>query len=382
MGDVLFHIPAKVLFGSDVVNRAGQVADEYGKRALLVTDSAMYEGGHIHRVQDLLEKNRISCILFDEVPSDANTATATELVALARASKAQLVIGLGGMRVLSTAKMAALTAPSARSVYQVAAGEKPDKAPLPYIEIPASFRNHFMLKDQFVITDGENRKTRQVYTHRELTRAILFDPALSSAMSVKYAAAAMLDTLLACIEGYLSSRSTMLSDVLFLRAIDILKETIDSMARTPDDAGHRYSAGEAGLLCAIGLSMSSQGAGGALSYTVNSRYQVPKSWTATVLLPHILDYHAGIKPAKVAKIARALGEDIPGLDNRDDAAQASTVARRLIGKLDLPGRLRDFDLSLDDMVEVCDTASAFDMVSYAPVPMTSQDLYELVKQAY
>jgi alcohol dehydrogenase len=131
----------------------------------------------------------------------------------------------------------------------------------------------------------------------------------------------------------------------------------------------------------VGLSISTQGAGGALVYALNGRFGVPKSWLATALLPHVLDYHAGVRPEKVAKIARALGEDIPGISNQDDANQASTVTRRLIGKLSLPARLQDFDLSLDDMVEVAEIAAGLEMVGFAPVAFSQQDLYDLLKQA-
>ena len=67
--------------------------------------------------------------------------------------------------------------------------------------------------------------------------------------------------------------------------------------------------------------------------------------------------------------------------NQDDANQASTVTRRLIGKLSLPARLQDFDLRLDDMVEVAEIAAGFRMVGYAPVAFSRQDLYDLLKQA-
>jgi alcohol dehydrogenase len=220
-----------------------------------------------------------------------------------------------------------------------------------------------------------------ITTETGVARQVLFDPKLAMSLPPKYAASTMMDILLAAVEGYLSTRSAFLSDTLFLRAIDTVKEAVDDVLRSGDSTGPRERASEAGLLTAVGLSISSQGAGGALVYAMNGRYGVPKSWLATALLPHVLDYHAGVRPEKVAKIARALGEDIPGISNQDDANQASTVTRRLIGKLALPARLQDFDLALDDMVEVAEIAAGFEMVGYAPVAFSRQDLYDLLKQA-
>jgi alcohol dehydrogenase class IV len=56
--------------------------------------------------------------------------------------------------------------------------------------------------------------------------------------------------------------------------------------------------------------------------------------------------------------------------------------RRILGSLGLPRRLRDFDLKLDDMVDVAGVARSFDMLNYLPRSVSSEDLYELVKAAY
>lgn len=382
MTDLLLHVPTRILFGPDVVNRMGQTVADLGNRALLVSESGNNHKQLADRVEDLLSKKGVDTIHFDQVGPGGSNATLDELISLARVSQARVVIGLGGMKVLSAARCAAVAAASDTSIYRILDGRQPSQPAIPYVEVPTSFRNHVMLRDEFVISDTETGHARLVRTAPGLVKAVFLDPNLAATMSAKYAAATMLDTLLACIEGYLSTRSTFLSDTLFLRAIDVLKASIDELARDPREMTSRVHAGEAGLLCALGLTMSSQGAGGALTYAINSLHNVPKSWVATALLPHILDHVAGVKPAKVARIARALGEDVPGLHDGEDAAQASAVARRLIAKLGLPGRLRDFDISLDNMSEIAEVAAGFEMVSFGPVALSVDDIYELVKQAF
>jgi alcohol dehydrogenase len=381
MNDFVFDLPASVTFGNDAVNRVAQTIARYGTRALLVSEPVQREHGVVRRVEDLCGRRDVNLITHADLPMRTTSAAISELVSIARASHTQVVVGLGGMRVLAAARAAAVAAPQQNSLYRLLEGEQPQAPPLPYIEIPTSFRDHFMFKNRFVVTEGETRRARVISTDTGVARAVLFDPKLAMTLAPKYAASTMMDILLAAVEGYLSTRSAFLSDTLFLRAIDTVKEAVDDLLRSGDTPGPRERATEAGLLTAVGLSISSQGAGGALVYAVNARFGVPKSWLATALLPHVLDYHAGVRPEKVAKIARALGEDIPGISNEDDANQASTVTRRLIGKLALPARLQDFGLALDDMVEVAEIAAGFEMVGYAPVAFSRQDLYDLLKQA-
>jgi alcohol dehydrogenase len=379
MTDLVLRVPAKVVYGSDVFHRAADEAARYGHRVLVVTESSLHDYDLPERLRRMLRERGLQAVLFDEIGEVGGTSTVNRVVSLARAGHVQVIVGFGGMRALAIARAAALAAPQENGFHRILAGRRDVDSMLPYIEVPTVFRNHFLLKDFFVITEQSGRAARVLRTPEELVRTVLFDPKLTVTMTNKSTAATMMDTLLAACEGYLSARSNFLSDTLFLRSIDTLKVSIDGMAKSPDDLDHRYHAADAGLLCAVGLSMSNQGAGGALTYAINSRFRVPKSWAAAILLPHILDFHAEMKPAKVAKIARALGEDIPGLSNTDDAAQASTVARRLIGKLGLPGRLREFELTLDGLAEASSVAASLDIPGYDG---SEDELYELVRQAF
>jgi len=128
--------------------------------------------------------------------------------------------------------------------------------------------------------------------------------------------------------------------------------------------------------------MSSQGVGGAISYSVNSRFGVPKSWAATVMLAYLLDYFEGTRPEKMRRIARALGERPGEEEGQRKMHRAGVAARRLLARTGLPARLRGLDLTLDDLSAVADSASDFEMISFVPVPITAQELYDILKQAH
>ena len=380
--NIHFNLPTDVHFGEDVLNHIGATAAKHGERALLVSEAVLHDGEHIERVQDMLIKRSMDCILFDEVMPGSTSSVVEELVELARASQAQLVIGLGGMRVLTAARLTAMIAPGNTSVASVLSGVVPKTTPLPYVEMPSSYRNHFMLIDRCVVTEESTRNARIIQTTPGLVTNVLVDPVLTMTMSHKYAATAIMDTLLASVEGYVSRRANPMSDALLIQAISVLNEAALGMAKNADDMGCRSRASEGGLLCAFGLAMSSQGLGGALAYTINSRYNVPKSWVATALLPHVLDFYVSTRADKLSAIATAMGEEISGLASSSSALRSSSAARKLMARLALPSRLRDFDLSLDDLVEVSEVAAGFDMVRSVPVPLGAQDIYEVVKQAY
>jgi alcohol dehydrogenase class IV len=144
----------------------------------------------------------------------------------------------------------------------------------------------------------------------------------------------------------------------------------------------RINASMVGLLTAIGLTMSKTGVGTALAYAINGSYLVPKSWISSIMLPHVLEFYSGVASEKLTTVAGYLGEEVDELAPVEGAGRAVEAVRRIIGSLGLPTRLRDFDLNLDDMVDIAGIARNFDNMNYLPRSISTEDLYELIKSAY
>ena len=380
MSDLLLKFPSNLIFGPDVIQRIGQIVGHHGSRCLLVTESVLRRHGTIAHIESILDRRSISTIVYDETGPGATTAALAKGVSVARASKAEVVVGIGGMSVLAAARVIA-TARDAE-IADVLAGRVHGVPAGAYIEVPTSYRNHFMLRDQCIITDGATRRPLLVPVPEGTTSAVIVDPNMTLSMSAKYAAAAMLDTLLAALEGYVSNRASFYSDTLLLEAITRLGAALTGITETPNEPKHRIRASEAGLLTALALASSSQGVGGALSYAINSVHAVPKSWVATVLLPHVLDTAVLARPDKLKRVAHALGEEVRDVTPTDAADRASAAVRRIIGQLELPGRLREMDLAIDDLVDVAELAASLDMAATAPMPHATSDLYDLIKLAF
>ena len=382
MPDISFSIPTDVRFGLDVVNRIAAVVGSYGERVLLVTEAILYEGKVIDRIQALFEKKGIQYIVFDEVVPHATSVIVDEGVKLARSARAEIVIGLGGVRTLSVAKCIAMVAPGDVDMDEYLAGIQPTGKPLAYIAIPTTCRDPFLLVDEYLVTDGRDRIAKIGRTQRRITKAVIVDPKLTATLPPKYTATTLMDTLLSAVEGYLSSRSSFLSDTFFLRACELVGKIIGQLVDQPDDLRVRMNASMAGLLTAIGLTMSKSGVGTALAYAINGNFMVPKSWISSIMLPHVMEFYSGIASEKLNRVAGFLGEDVDEAAPVEGAGRAVEAVRRIIGSLGLPTRLRDFDLNLDDMVDIASIARNFDMMNYLPRSISAEDLYELVKSSY
>jgi alcohol dehydrogenase len=382
MPDILFHIPTRVVFGLDTINRIGQLVTDYGERAFLVTEAILYEGKVINKLQEILDKKGVSYIVFDEVVPNATSRTVDDGVTLARGSHADVVIGLGGVRTLSIAKSIAMTAPSESDMDDFLSGVQPQGQPLAYIEVPTTCRNPFMFCDEYLVVDGRDRAGKIGRTQKGITKAALIDPKLSLTLPAKYTATTIMDTLLGCIEGFLSAKANFLSDTYLQRAIEILGGVIKEGIQNVDDIRMRMNASTAGLLMGLGLSTSRLGIGSALAFAINARFMSPKSWVSTIFLPYVMEFALNVRGDRIAQVARLLGEDVSDASSVEAPVRAIDAVRRVISSLGLPTRLREFDLSLDEMIEVAGAARSFDMMNYLPRVVSTEDIYELIKSAF
>ena len=144
----------------------------------------------------------------------------------------------------------------------------------------------------------------------------------------------------------------------------------------------RMNASSAGLLLGLGLATSKLGIGSALSYALNSRFMVPKSWVATILLPYVLEFAVNVRGDRIGQIGKLLGEDVGDATSVEAPTRTIEALRRIISSLGLPTRLREFDLTLDEMIEVAGVARSFDMMNYLPRVVSTEDIYELIKSAF
>ena len=239
-----------------------------------------------------------------------------------------------------------------------------------------------MFVDEYLMIDGRDRTGRVGRTQKGITKAALIDPKLSLTLPAKYTATTVMDTLLGCVEGLLSSRANFLSDTYLTRAVEILGALVKEGIQNVDDLRMRMNASSAGLLLALGLCTSKLGIGSALSFALNSRFMVPKSWVSTILLPYVLEFAVNVRGDRIAQIGRLLGEDAGDSSSMEAPTRTIEAVRRIISSLGLPTRLREFDLTLDEMIEVAGVARSFDMMNYLPRVVSTEDIYELIKSAF
>ena len=139
---------------------------------------------------------------------------------------------------------------------------------------------------------------------------------------------------------------------------------------------------QGGCMASLAVSTSSAGIASILALAINARYKISRSLVASILFPYMIEEVAKFKADKIEKIARISGIADETL-SREEAVQTFVEnIRQKIAKANLPVRLKDLDLSMEQLAISAEDAGQLDIMTTLPRSMTTDELFELMKQAY
>ena len=383
MLDMVYRLDPEIIIGQGSLSRAGSICNARGGKVLIVSEQGLYERNAIDRLGSILASSGVDSILFDEVSSQSTSDIAQEAADLARKSCSSLVIGFGSIKTQAIARMTAMAAASDLSVFDLLDGKKSKKPYLPYIAIPAIDADPLMFANYFLALDPRDRSIKLIKTPPGMCNAVIIDSVLygSNFTNEKAIATAAFDGFCTAAEAYCSTKANTYSDGLLEQSFALYSSIIKSKLDNPGPIQIEAYV-DASFLTAMGSSISAPGIGTALAYSISGKFPIAKTWCSTVILPHVLEKLAAAKPDKMAKIAANMGEPIEGSSIAEAAAMVTDTIRHYMGLLQVPGRLKEFNLVLDQLGPAIEAARDLEFVSYTPWTVASENAFDIIKLAY
>lgn len=382
MADFVFRISPNVILGPYTLARLGTIASSWGTNYMLVADPILKEFNLIEKAVSALEEKGISVFVFDDIPAAATSSTLEQALSLARGAHVHGVISFGGTKTASLGRAIASLYNENHDVYEYLSGAQPYSGALPFIEVPSTCRDAFVFMDRTPLIDARNRQLRLMKTQAGVCKAVVVDPNLYMHMSPNTAVSMVFHAITLAVEGYVSTKSNFFSETILGKAIEMLLLALDpeqsKLVGTPSE----MLIAQGGIMASMGVAISSPGVATAISLACNARYKTSTSLVCSVLLPYIMEDAARAKIDRIATIGKMLGVSSSGQAASDIARAAVDDIRRRLALAGLPTRLKDLGLSIDQLVPAAEDAAALDLMNYIPRAMSSDDLFDLIKQAY
>lgn len=382
MADFTFRINPNIILGSYTISRLGQQVKEWGTRFIIIMDPLLSEAKLSDKITQSLIDHKIDCFVFSELNDGAATKTIDRALKLAREGHVHGVIAVGGEKAINTGRAVAAYFNEVFDLYTFVDGAIPSTNPIPCICVPTTFRSPFTFTTEIPVTDSRSNQMKFLHIKSSVCKLLLMDPNLMLTLTDNQKATLSIELIALAIEAYLSQKANFFSDMFVEKGLEILSYALEGSPSLEITTPEEVLLVQAGCVISLAAASSSVGLSSLISLAVYSRYHKGRSLVSSILLPYVLEDAAKFKAAKLENLAHMLricDEEVKG----EDAAKMLTdYVRQKIAKHNLPTRLKDLQLTIEQLSLVIEDVSQVNTINTLPRSMTTDDLFDFVKLAF
>lgn len=345
-------------FGQGAIQEiVNEIKNRHFKKALVTSTPDLFEFKVATKVTDLLDAAGIDYEIYDGIKPNPTIENVTGGVEACKAAGADVIVAIGGGSPIDTSKAIAtiITNPEFADVRSLE-GLAPTKNPcLPIIAVTTTSGTAAEVTINYVITDVEkNRKFVCVDPH-DIPIVAIVDPDMSASMPTGLCASTGMDALVHAVEGYITKGAWELTDMLHLKAIEIIGRSLRS-AVDGDYAGREaMSLGQ--YIAGMGFSNVGLGIVHSMAHPLSAVYDIPHGKACAMLLTAVLKFNAPATGEKYREIARVMG--VPNVDAMDEATYrqaAIDVIQKLADDVGIPKSLSEAGVKREDIPFLAESA--------------------------
>ncbi len=316
MVEFVYDLPVRVVFGAGTVARLAEEVERLGAGRVMLCCTP---GGRA-RAAPLAEALGATCVgVFAGAEPHCPQPVAMAAVERFGALAADCVVPVGGGSTIGLGKVVAL---------------ETDK---PMLAVPTTYSGSEMTSIYGMLIENEKR-TR--VDERCRAKTVIYDPALTTALSPHLTATSGMNGLAHCVEALYPERPNPVARLMAEAGLHALATGIPGSVARPDDMAARTQALYGaflggGVIGLVGIAIHHKAC-----HVLGGRHGLAHGESNAVVLPHAVAYNADAAPEAMAAIRRALGAD--------DAAGAVYDLARALGA---PASLQELGMAEADLDE-------------------------------
>jgi len=380
--EFMFGIPSFVHFGAGVSQKLGEMAAGLGARkAFVVFDKGVKAAGIVDGLVASLAAAGVEAVEYDGVLPNPPDMQVEEAAALARAANVELVVAIGGGSAIDSAKAIniLLGNPSPIRLYE---GFNLVKVPgKPLIAIPTTAGTASEVTAVSVVTDTVRIKKMVIGGQFVGPTIALADPLLTVGMPPAITAATGMDALTHAIEAYVSKAAMVPTDVMALKAIELICGNLARAFANGADIEARSAMLLGSMMAGFAFNSAVLGLVHSIAHPLSAHFHLPHGTANAIGLPHVMAFNAQMVPARYRDIAVAMGIDVEGLSAGEAAKAVVEQVKALNKVLGIP-TLQASGVPRDSFERLAEDALLEDATFFNPRVPGKQDIISILECAY
>ena len=377
-------MPTLVLYGVGCASRVGETMKQLGgKRVLLVTDCVLQKSGQVDDLKAVLRQSGIDMEIYSSVDREPEDVHVEEGLKIFKESSCDSIIALGGGSCMDAAKGIGVMATNPGKIADYQGRDKVKFKMVPMIAIATTAGTASEISRSAVITD--TRRTDKMIVKDEKVRpnVAVCDPLLTVSMPPSVTASSGMDALTHAIEGYVSRECQPMTEMVALRAVELISRSLPVAFVNGKDIEARSDMMLGQLLAGMSFSNASTCSVHGLARPLGAYFHVPHGLSNAMFIAEGMEYTLPACPQKYAKMAQAMGENISGLTVNEAAEKSIAFVRKLRKTLKVP-TIVEFGIDRDKYLQLAPQLAEDGLASGShnlnPRTPSKQELIEIYKQ--
>ena len=352
-------------------------------KVMVATDPDLVKFKVINHVTDLLAAAKIPYAVYDHIKPNPTIQNVQEGVAFCKKEKADLIVAIGGGSSIDTSKAVGIimTNPEFADVRSLEGVAPTKNKCLPIIAVSTTSGTAAEVTINYVITDVEmNRKFVCADPH-DIPVVAVVDPQMSASMPKGLTAATGMDALVHAIEGYITKGAWEMTDMMHLKAIEIISKWLRKSVAGDMEARKEMALGQ--YIAGMGFSNVGLGIVHSMAHPLSAVYDIPHGKACAILLTAVLKFNATATGERYREVARAMG--VAGVDkmSQPEYRQACLdVVQKLADDVGIPRHLSELGVQEKDLDFLAKSAMADACTPGNPRDVTHDQIVEIYKSIF
>ena len=309
------------------------------KKALICSDADLIKFGVTGKVVKVLEDAGLAYQIFSDIKQNPTIENVQNGVAAFKASGADYLIAVGGGSSIDAAKAIGIIIknPDFADVRSLEGVAPTKEKCVPIIAVPTTAGTAAEVTINYVITDVENNRKMVCVDVHDIPVVAVVDPDMMSTMPASLAAATGMDALTHAIEGYITKGAWEMTDMLHLKAIEIIAKSLRAAVKGCEQGQSGMALGQ--YIAGMGFSNVGLGIVHSMAHPLGALYDTPHGIANAIILPTVMEYNAQDTGEKYKDIAAAMGVCTDGMTVEQYRKAAVDAVKALSADVGIPATL-------------------------------------------
>ena len=334
------------------------------------------------KVTKVLDDAGLEYELYSDIKPNPTIQNVQHGVEAFKKAGADYIIAIGGGSSMDTSKAIGIIIanPEFEDVRSLE-GTAPTKNPcVPIIAVPTTAGTAAEVTINYVITDVERKRKFVCVDPHDMPIIAIVDPDMMSSMPKGLTASTGMDALTHAIEGYTTLGAWELTDMMHLKAIEIISRSLRKAVENDPQGREDMALGQ--YIAGMGFSNVGLGVVHGMAHPLGAFYDTPHGIANAVLLPYVMEYNAEYTGEKFKYIAEAMGVDTTGMSQAEYRAAAVNAVKQLSKDVGIPEKLHEIGVKEEDLQALSESAFADVCTGGNPRPCTVESILGIYKTAF